>query len=992
MATEEVTTKLNIDITQFKTAIKDANRYIRMANSEFEEASAGMDKWSDSADGLKAKIQQLNKVQEAQKVAVDALQQEYDRVAAEQGESSRAAQELAIQLNKAKAAFNKTGAQLQHYQKKLDETENSTEDTDEATGQMSKELDKASTAAKSTGKATGQMSAAFDKAGKAAGTLVKNLAKIAGKAVVTGIKGIAAASGALVTAFLATGEASKEYMVNMGKLDTAFTQNGYSAETAQKAYTDLVGILGETDQSVEAANHLAKLTDNEQDLAKWTGDILPGVFATFGDSLPIEGLTEAANETAKVGKITGPMADAINWATTSSEAWTTALAGNDGALKAFNQATADGESAEDAFNAALATCTTEQERQALITQTLTSLYGDAAAAYKETNAEVIRSNQANDAWMKSMAGVGQAALPITSTLKLMGAAILDDLLPNIQLLGTSFNEALNGSKTAATEMGNAVGSILQQIGEKIVAAIPTILTVGGSIVTSLVQGIITAAPAISNGVTQIVQYLIQAAPQMLAAGASLVQSLVGAFASSLPQLLAAGGQMISQLLDGIVSAVPNVLQGAISAAGAFVQGLQTNLPIILAKGAELIGKLGEGIRTALPGLIGQALDVIMNFATTLYDNAPTLINTGFELLGNVVQGILNALPTLLAKAPEIISKFANIINDNFPTILMKGAELIWQIVKGIISAIPALIANIPKIIKAIVDVWSAFSWVNLGKNAIKLLKNGITAMVGAVKTAGNNILNAVTGAVKSLPAKLMELGKNAVTLLRDGITSMIGAVQTAGGNVLTAIVNAITTLPAKLLALGKKAISSLASAISSGIGTLKSKAASIVSAIVDTMSSLPGKMVNIGKNAIQGVIDGIESMVGALYDSIKNALSGLVDKAKNALGINSPSKVFREVVGMAIPEGVAVGIEKYSGLADKAVVDMAKGAVSAANSALSDSSIDFPGVNTPSGGVAGPAGRGGNTYVFNQYNSSPKALSRKEIYRDTKNALRFATA
>lgn len=964
MATEEVTTKLNIDITQFKTAIKDANRYIRMANSEFEEASAGMDKWSDSADGLKAKIQQLNKVQEAQKVAVDALQQEYDRVAAEQGESSRAAQELAIQLNKAKAAFNKTGAQLQHYQKKLDETENSTEDTDEATGQMSKELDKASTAAKSTGKATGQMSAAFDKAGKAAGTLVKNLAKIAGKAVVTGIKGIAAASGALVTAFLASGEASKEYMVNMGKLDTAFTQNGHSAETAQKAYTDLVGILGETDQSVEAANHLAKLTDNEQDLAKWTGDILPGVFATFGDSLPIEGLTEAANETAKVGQVTGPLADALNWAGVS----------------------------EDAFNDSLAACSTEQERQALITETLVGLYGDAAAAYKETNAEVIRSNQANDAWMKSMAGVGQAALPITSTLKLMGAAILDDLLPNIQLLGTSFNDALNGSKTAATEMGNAVGSILQQLGQKIVAAIPTILTVGGSIVTSLVQGIITAAPAISNGVTQIVQYLIQAAPQMLAAGASLVQSLVGAFASSLPQLLAAGGQMISQLLDGIVSAVPNVLQGAVSAAGAFVQGLQTNLPIILAKGAELIGKLGEGIRTALPGLIGQALDVIMNFATTLYDNAPTLINTGFELLGNVVQGILNALPTLLAKAPEIISKFANIINDNFPTILMKGAELIWQIVKGIISAIPALIANIPKIIKAIVDVWSAFSWVNLGKNAIKLLKNGITAMVGAVKTAGNNILNAVTGAVKSLPAKLMELGKNAVTLLRDGITSMIGAVQTAGGNVLTAIVNAITTLPAKLLALGKKAISSLASAISSGIGTLKSKAASIVSAIVDTMSSLPGKMVNIGKNAIQGVIDGIESMVGALYDSIKNALSGLVDKAKNALGINSPSKVFREVVGMAIPEGVAVGIEKYSGLADKAVVDMAKGAVSAANSALSDSSIDFPGVNTPSGGVAGPAGRGGNTYVFNQYNSSPKALSRKEIYRDTKNALRFATA
>ena len=992
MATEEVTTKLNIDITQFKKALSDANRYIRMAGSEFDEASAGMDKWSDSTDGLKAKIQQLNKVQDAQQVIVNALQQEYDKVAAEQGENSKAAQEMAIKLNKAKAALTKTGAELQHYQQKLDDAEKGTENTDNATEKMSKELGKASSAAKDTGKATGQMSAAFDKAGKAAGTLVKNLAKIAGKTVVAGIKGIAAASGALVTAFLASGEASKEYMVNMGKLDVAFTQNGHSAETAQKAYTDLVGILGETDQSVEAANHLAKLTDNEQDLAKWTGDILPGVFATFGDSLPIEGLTEAANETAKVGKITGPMADAINWATTSSEAWTTALASNDQALAAFNKSTAAGESAEDAFNAALASCSTEQERQALITQTLTSLYGDAAAAYKETNAEVIRSNQANDAWMKSMAGVGQAALPITSTLKLMGAAILDDLLPNIQLLGTSFNEALNGSKTAATEMGNAVGSILQQLGQKIVAAIPTILTVGGSIVTSLVQGIITAAPAIGNGVTQIVQYLIQAAPQMLTAGASLVQSLVGAFASSLPQLLAAGGRMVSQLLDGIVSAVPNVLQGAVSAAGAFVQGLQTNLPIILAKGAELIGKLGEGIRTALPGLIDQALDVIMNFATTLYDNAPTLINTGFDLLSNLVQGILDALPPLLAKAPEIISKFANIINDNFPKILVKGVELVWQIIKGLISAIPALIQSIPKIITAIVDVWSAFNWINLGKNAIKLLKDGITAMIGAVKTAGKNVLDTMTTALQSLPGKLLELGKGAIGQMRDGISSMVGAVRSAGGNVLTAVVNAITTMPAKLLAIAKKAVGNIGSGLSSGLGTLRSKATEIISTITDTLAALPGKMIDIGKNAIQGLIDGIGSMVGALYDSIKDALSGLVDKAKDALNINSPSKVFRDVVGKAIPEGVAVGIDKYSGIADKAVVNMAKGAVSAANSALSGSSIDFPAPTAGAGTAAASAGRGGNTYVVNQYNYSPKALSRKEIYRDTKNALRFATA
>lgn len=109
-------------------------------------------------------------------------------------------------------------------------------------------------------------------------------------------KGLAVGGTALaglVTGFLATGEASQEFIEDMGKLETAFTTSGHSAEAGKETYEELVGILGETDQAVEASNHLAKLTDNEQDLQKWT-EICTGVYATFGDSLPIEGLTEAA--------------------------------------------------------------------------------------------------------------------------------------------------------------------------------------------------------------------------------------------------------------------------------------------------------------------------------------------------------------------------------------------------------------------------------------------------------------------------------------------------------------------------------------------------------------------------------------------------------------------------------------------------------------------------------------------------------------------------
>lgn len=255
--------------------------------------------------------------------------------------------------------------------------------------------------------ATKQTADAIDNLGKKSAEAAqesKDLADTVSNVAGTAYKGLLGAVGAGATALVGAAESTRDYRTEMAKLDTAFQDNGHSAGAAKNAYTDLVGILGETDQSVEAANHLAKLTDNEKDLATWTGDILPGVFATFGDSLPIEGLTEAANETAKVGAVTGPLADALNWAGIS----------------------------EEAFNESLAECTTEQERQALITKTLAETYGEASTAYKETNADVIAANQANDAMTQSLAKVGAAVEPVLTTVKELAAELLSKLVPVIE--------------------------------------------------------------------------------------------------------------------------------------------------------------------------------------------------------------------------------------------------------------------------------------------------------------------------------------------------------------------------------------------------------------------------------------------------------------------------------------------------------------------------------------------------------------------------------
>lgn len=251
--------------------------------------------------------------------------------------------------------------------------------------QANQALDETSQKAGQTGEET---SGAFKKIGGAALTI--------GKAVVT-------AGAALGTAWIAAIEGSREYRTEMGKLDTAFVTNGHSSADAKKTYSDLNAVLGDSAVAVEAANHLAVMTDNEKDLKTWT-EICTGVYATFGDSLPIEGLTEAANETAKVGQVTGPLADALNWAGIS----------------------------EDAFNEKLKACSGEQERQKLIMDTLNGTYKDASTQYKETNKDVLAANKAQEKLTAAMAQLGAVGEPILTLIKTKVAEMVTAAVPHLE--------------------------------------------------------------------------------------------------------------------------------------------------------------------------------------------------------------------------------------------------------------------------------------------------------------------------------------------------------------------------------------------------------------------------------------------------------------------------------------------------------------------------------------------------------------------------------
>lgn len=374
-------------------ALKGLTIKIGGDTSELTKALDGVEKQSRSLSG---ELGQINKLLKMDPGNVDLLAQKQKVLAEAIGNTEKKLDTLREAEKQVQAQFERgevSEAQYRALQREIIETES--------------KLDKYKNAAKETAEAEKRLADGAEEAAEEleeqadktedAEEAAEDLDDSANSLAKGGLAAVAAAATAAVTAIVAMAEESREYRTEMGKLDAAFTDAGHTAEAATKTYKALQGILGETDQAVEAANHLAKLCDTEEELAEWT-EIATGVYATFGASLPIENLTEAANETAKTSKITGGLADALNWAGVS----------------------------EDDFQASLDECSSEQERQQLITKTLTKLYKGAATQYKKTNKEVIRANEANEKWNNTVAKIGKNVEPVITDIKELGATLLED--------------------------------------------------------------------------------------------------------------------------------------------------------------------------------------------------------------------------------------------------------------------------------------------------------------------------------------------------------------------------------------------------------------------------------------------------------------------------------------------------------------------------------------------------------------------------------------
>ena len=232
-------------------------------------------------------------------------------------------------------------------------------------------------------------------------------------------KFVVGAGMAMGGAFVAAVEGTREYRAQMGLLDAAFQASGHSSTEAKNTYSELNAVLGDTEQAVEAAQHIALIADNEREMNELVA-IGTGIFSQYGQSLPLEGLFEAVNHSAALGETQGSLADALEWS---------------------------GITVED-FNEKLAACSTEEERQDLIMKTLKDTYGAASEQYKATNADVMEARKAQERLTDAFAQLGAIGEPILTAIKNAAASMVEKAVPLLESPGKCNKNNYNYTKSS----------------------------------------------------------------------------------------------------------------------------------------------------------------------------------------------------------------------------------------------------------------------------------------------------------------------------------------------------------------------------------------------------------------------------------------------------------------------------------------------------------------------------------------------------------------
>lgn len=740
--------------TKINNATADMNKMeaeLRDLGNDANRAGDGMDRLGDDADQAGNAFQQLGDKISRQEAELNRLKSAYSSAVLSFGKGSREARDLENQIDR-----------------------------------LSTELKQSKTAFRQAADAADDFDNSMDDAGDGAGGLMDKLGGIKGSLVGGAIGGaISGLVQSAVSGIKSLVEETAEYQKIMGVLEVSSQKAGYTAEQTGQSYRQLYAIIGEDQASATALANLQALGLSQSELTTLIDGCI-GAWATYGDSVPIDSLAEAVNETIKTGTVTSSFADVLNWAGTS----------------------------EDEFNKKLEATKDPAERARLVLDELARQgLPQLADAFREVNPEVVAMNEAQAQMQDAMAGLGAAFAPVVAGVTEALAGLMAALTPVGEAISTVFLNAfellqpvIDGLKERFQDVKNAINEAFTPEQQ---AAISKFFS---TLATLVVAAPFAALAAVINIVVTAVELLI-----------NVIGALVGFFSETLPSAIQTAVGWIAQLPGKISSFFSTVIANVSAWASEMVSKAVDVGGRFLSSIGNFFGQIPGKIASFLAG----AISAIAGWASNAIAKAAEAGNGVLSAIGNFFGQIPGKIASLLAGALSALATWAS----NMAARARAGMNNVKNAIVSTLQSIPGRVASV-------------------GRNIVQGLWNGIQGaagwLLGRIKGWCSNILNGIKGffGIHS-PSRVMrdevgvQLAKGMALGIRDGESYVIRAEKSQAAKVVAVAAGAADEVEDTWKETNQRLLDDTAKRLNVSVDTYKKS----YNQVVDLTSELNNRLV-----------------------------------------------------------------------------------------------------------------------------------------------------
>lgn len=724
----------------FKTALTGINAQLKNLNSEMKAVVSDMAGMSDAEGTAAKRTDVLTRSIEASKQKIQLISGEYDRAKANLdqlgrelddakqafGENSSEAIKAQNAYNRQAAAVNKLGSQLNEATADMNKMEKELRDIRSGADRAADAMDDLADAAEDAGREGKGLSSIKD--------------AIAGGA-------ISGAVQSLVTGMRDLVESTREYRTIMASLEVSSQKAGYTAQQTQASYEQLYAVLGDDQTAATTLANLQALGLSQADLTTIINGTI-GAWATYGDSIPIDSLGEAINETIRVGQVTGTFADMLNWAGTS----------------------------EDEFNAKLAECSTEAERTNLILQEMANQgLVEAAEAWRKNNPELAAANEAQARLNASMAEFATAISPLTATATNLAATAISGISTSMQTLISAF------------QSGGLEGFFVSLSG--------------------ILENVKTTAVNVLYGLAANIRANF---PQLMSAGLEALVTFTAGLRENVGQLVTAGLEVVSALGSGIIKNIPALIKTVPEIVTNIANIINDNAPKLVSSALELITQLAAGLIQAIPTLIASIPKIIEAVVSTFL--AFNWIGLGKNIITFLRDGVVSMAGAVQSAAASLKDKIISIISQLPGKLLALGRSGIQSLVSGILGLLGSAVSAMQSILAGMMSAVLTFpsKMASMGTQIVQGLANGIRNAGGQVATALKGVIDSAVNKAKSLlgiasPSKVfMAFGKYVIEGLVIGIDrnahQAVQSISRTMRSVESTVLSMVDTLNSRLIA------------------------------------------------------------------------------------------------------------------------------------------------------------------------------------------------